>query len=442
MAARDPGGRYYGVDYNPNQVRNARAFAQAAGTKNLTLIEESFHGLREADIPPCDIVVIHGIWSWIAREVQGHIVDFLRRKLKPGGLLYVSYNCAAGRSADIPLRRLLVAAERCVAGTGAARTAAAVEMVQRIADAGALYFQASPGPKARLADFKRHDAVYLTHEYLGETWECYFEDEVARALSDARLTFVGSTAMGRNRIDLALPREAHELLGQFESIEDQEAFKDIWANNTFRQDLFVKGVQRLSAAAVHRLIEPLRFSLTKLREDCTFKVRFPGGVAEVPAKPFEVLLDALAERPRTGAELAALLETPSGLASALQVLLATGYVALTPDASALPRVAEGLAGFDRAVAEMVDAGHACFFTSIPGLGTAVSLAPLDYYFWRFGRQRVENRPQEILRQLKATGRGFKHNDAVISDDREAEEILKTLEAAFDTKAGKIMQLGV
>ena len=42
------------------------------------------------------------IWSWVSEENQRVIVDFVRRKLKVGGLLYISYNCQPGFAAMVP----------------------------------------------------------------------------------------------------------------------------------------------------------------------------------------------------------------------------------------------------------------------------------------------------------------------------------------------------
>ena len=71
MAARDPHGRYFGIDYNPAQIGNARTFADAAGLDNIEFIEDSFGNLDKHDLPDFDIVCIHGIISWVKPEIRG-----------------------------------------------------------------------------------------------------------------------------------------------------------------------------------------------------------------------------------------------------------------------------------------------------------------------------------------------------------------------------------
>ena len=58
-------GTFFGTDFNPGQVANARGFADAMG-KPLALFEDSFEDMaRRDDLPQFDIIALHGIWSWI-----------------------------------------------------------------------------------------------------------------------------------------------------------------------------------------------------------------------------------------------------------------------------------------------------------------------------------------------------------------------------------------
>src|SRR5258706_13638401 len=86
-------GLFWGNDFAPNHVAFARTLAQASGAE-LTLTEQSFQEMAARDdLPEFDIIALHGIWSWISDRDRAAIVDIVRRKLAPGGLLYESYNC-------------------------------------------------------------------------------------------------------------------------------------------------------------------------------------------------------------------------------------------------------------------------------------------------------------------------------------------------------------
>ena len=79
--------RWWGTDFNPAQAGYARELAEAAGS-NATLFDEAFEEFcQRSDLPEMDYIGLHGIWSWISDENRACIVDFVRRKLKVGGVL-------------------------------------------------------------------------------------------------------------------------------------------------------------------------------------------------------------------------------------------------------------------------------------------------------------------------------------------------------------------
>lgn len=445
MAARDPDGSYHGVDYNPNQVRNARSFAAAAGIRNVNFAEESFADLDKYDIPDCDVIVLHGVWSWIDSQMQECIIQFIRRKLKPGGVLFVSYNCAVGRSSDNPMRKLLMAAERGSAAQGRdARVTDAIAVSQKLADAGAQYFQATPTATERLKGLADHEPAYLEQEYLNCAWQNYFHDEVAAAMSEAKLNYVGSANMANNKLEMALPSEAIEFAGRFSAVSDHELLKDIWTNNTFRQDIYVRGVQQISPVEMGKLLENLYFSLARRREDCVMDVQVPGGMAKIPEKPYIAILDALANGVQTGCQIADIIaksDTQMTLDGVIGALIAVGLITLAPARTAVRRSALSLAGFETATDDLVSANHKTFIGVIPGLGTGVQLSATDYYFWIANRKKIRSKADWALERLTDTGRNIVHDGKVVTDRNVARELLRALEVSFDGGVKPLMALG-
>jgi len=58
-------------------------------------------------LPEFDMIVAHGVWSWISDENHATIVDIARRKLAAGGIFYIGYNCTPGWSPMMPPRHLM-----------------------------------------------------------------------------------------------------------------------------------------------------------------------------------------------------------------------------------------------------------------------------------------------------------------------------------------------
>src|SRR5262249_48536004 len=93
---------FWGTDFNPTQVAHARALADASGS-GVNLLDDSFAELAaRQDLPEFDVIALHGIWSWISEENSRAIVDLIGRKLRVGGMLYISYNCLPGWSPMLP----------------------------------------------------------------------------------------------------------------------------------------------------------------------------------------------------------------------------------------------------------------------------------------------------------------------------------------------------
>jgi SAM-dependent methyltransferase len=96
LAATNPQGRFHGYDFNAAQIAKARQLAARAGLANAHFGEESFASLAAAgrdDGVRFDVIVLHGVYSWVSEDNRRHLVHYLREHLKPGGMAYVSYNC-------------------------------------------------------------------------------------------------------------------------------------------------------------------------------------------------------------------------------------------------------------------------------------------------------------------------------------------------------------
>jgi SAM-dependent methyltransferase len=411
MAARDPAGRYVGVDYNPAQIRNARRLAERAGLTNLTLIEDSFENLDQHDLPEFDIVVLHGIYSWVSPEVRASIVRFIRRKLKAGGLCYVSYNCTVGRGADQAMRELLRAARPLQAGTPLEQAAGALTMVQDIAKADSRYFALHKSTAQHLTQLGKHRPSYIVHEYMNDYWQPFFFSEVMRDMDGAKLSFVGQTDLIANRPDLCLTAQGQAMHDRMTRLEDRELVKDIWVNQPFRSDLYVKGASPLTLTQQAAALADVPFRLTRPRAQCKLQVQVAAGTANLPPSPFDKVLDALATGIRTGAELRPLFDewgddVDFRFVRAIEVLCAVRYIQLAvhPDLQATLR--QRFEGLDAAIAGLVDEGMDLYLAPSPANGLALQLGPVDYFLLRGHRQDPARRAEVAADLLIKSGRGI------------------------------------
>src|SRR5689334_10916081 len=108
LAAAYPESRFIGVDLNPEHVALGRRLAAEGGLANVEMIEASFADWRELGLPALDYVAMHGVWAWIPEEARQAVLDLVRDRMSPGGLLYAGYNAMPGWAAIAPLRQYIL----------------------------------------------------------------------------------------------------------------------------------------------------------------------------------------------------------------------------------------------------------------------------------------------------------------------------------------------
>ncbi|HWZ68717.1 MAG TPA: class I SAM-dependent methyltransferase, partial [Stellaceae bacterium] len=102
LAATHPCGVFHGVDAMPVHIDHARRLAAAAAIPNLQLHAVDFAAASGLELPQFDYIVAHGVYTWIGPEAQCAVRRFIDRRLKPGGLVYLSYNAMPGWARDLP----------------------------------------------------------------------------------------------------------------------------------------------------------------------------------------------------------------------------------------------------------------------------------------------------------------------------------------------------
>jgi SAM-dependent methyltransferase len=217
--------------------------ASGSGAK---LFEDSFADFAaRADLPEFDIIGLHGIWTWISDE-NGHIVvDIIRRKLRAGGILYISYNCLPGWAPSMPLRHLVkLHTDLAAEATGMrAKLNEALAFAQQVIDSGALYFRGNPAVAERLKKMSGQDRNYLAHEYFNRDWRVMAFSDVARWLDDAKLSFVASAHLLDHVEAVNLSEPGQKLLSGISHPVLRQSVRDYFVNQQFRRDVFAKGTE-------------------------------------------------------------------------------------------------------------------------------------------------------------------------------------------------------
>ncbi|WP_267876839.1 class I SAM-dependent methyltransferase [Duganella margarita] len=307
VAASHPNGQFYAADFNPVHVAGASALAKQAQLTNLTLLENSFeelaNGQAKAALPQFDFITLHGIYSWVTAANRRHIVNFINRYLKPGGVVYLSYNAMPGWAPALPLQRLLVEYADAFPSRSDLQIKGATEFVAQLEAVKAGYLTANPGLKVRLDSLNTASPHYLVHEYLHKHWQPLFHADMARDLAEAKMTFAGQADLAYAYPLVFLNEEQRQLIERLPHPEMRETLKDYLLNTSFRKDVFVRGAQRIGARRQSELLAQVGLALTVPRAAASAKMKLTLGEVNGREELYNVVFDTLAQRPHTLAEL-------------------------------------------------------------------------------------------------------------------------------------------
>jgi len=331
LAAANPDVAFEGCDISGAHVAHARGLIAEAGLTNLVVSETSFEAsATQGGDNDVDGVVLHGVLSWISRASQEAVVSILGRRLRPDGLVYVSYNCMPGWAPLAPIRHLMREVKRRNPGGTEQQLALALDLVAKLWQSNAGYFAVNPIAAHHFGTMLGMDRVYLAHEYLAEHAELPQFSDVAALLAPADLSYAGSAALLDNFDRYAAPETAVPLIGQIGDPMLREAVRDFAANRRFRRDLFGRGRAELAPGEHRRLLSGLRFAPAVPRNRMVLAI--PGPVGELTLKPevHGAVMDVLERKQAGFDELLALPAFRAGgadmLVDCLALLVHSGHV--------------------------------------------------------------------------------------------------------------------
>ena len=390
QAASNPGWQVTAIDFNPGHIAAAQAMADAAGLENIRFLHADLANLADtaallAQVPEADMVTAHGVWSWVPEVVRQGIVRLLEARLRPGGLLHLSYNSLPGWQGMIGFQRLLREAGIRRAVRSDQQALAGLATLRQMAEAEVRHVAANPQVMAMLARMDRLPVSYLAHEYMNAAWDPCFHADVAAALAPAGMAFVGSADMMENFPDLMLTAPQRAIAAQFDDPHMFELVKDMCLERSFRQDIFQRGARRLGEGQREAALRDQVLALRRPAAEFVFSSRIPTGEAQLEPVFYQPVIDALAKGPSS---IGALLDLPAlhgrgRAAELLGMLVGTDQALPAGPVRALDTTAQARADRFNALAalELVDADNSQMNAALaaPALGTGLPCQVLELY---------------------------------------------------------------
>jgi len=302
-AAANPGWKVVAIDYNPAHIAVGAGLARAARLDNIEFLEADVSQLPPSALPTADFVSLHGLWSWVAPAVRAGVVRLLAAKTRPGAIVHVSYNSLPGWQAAIGLQRMIYEAGMRAPGRSDKRVEAGIELGRELKGLGAHYL--GEGNIIRqVLDKEEVPTEYLTHEYMNVYWRPEFHADVASALSEAKLDWVGSANPLENFPDLMMTPEQRKVMDRYSDPIMQELIKDMCLQRGLRHDIYVRGARRVGIQQREAALSRLTLLPTVCPAELETTLEVPAGKAEM-SEPLKKLMGAALQGPATIGELLA-----------------------------------------------------------------------------------------------------------------------------------------
>jgi SAM-dependent methyltransferase len=288
---------WYGTDFNPTQAGFAQELVSISGS-NAQLYDEAFAEFAQRELPEFDFIGLHGIWSWISDENRQVIVDFIRKKLKVGGVLYISYNTLPGWGAFAPMRHLMTEHAEIIGAYGEGiinRIDGALDFTEKLFATNPLFARANPLVKEKIKQIAGENHHYLAHEYFNRDWHPMYISKMAKLLDSAKLTYACSSHYLDYVDAVNLTTEQQTFLKDIHDPIFKQTVRDFMVNQQFRKDYWVKGARRLTPLEQAHGLREQRLVMTAYRPDVSLKVTGSLGEATLTETVYAPILDLMAD---------------------------------------------------------------------------------------------------------------------------------------------------
>lgn len=421
--------QWLGTDFNPSHAQFAQQLTRISGAK-AKLFDQSFAEFTQrTDLPDFDYIGLHGVWTWISQENREVIADFLRRKLKVGGVFYISYNTQPGRLAMLPVRDLMVGHAKAMSAHGqgsVSQVDAALDFVDKLFAVNPSYVRANPALPERLKQLKSHNRHYLAHEYFNKDWMPLSFEQTADILDHAKLNFACSAHYFDHVDNLNLTPEQQQLLNGITDPVFRETVHDFCINQQFRRDYWTKGSIKLTPLEQTEALRAQRVILMQPRNNVSFKVAGALGESMLHESVYNPILDALADhqaKPLAQIEQSILSAGINFERMVQAVMILVGASVLSPvqDEAVIAEAKKQTDKLNRYLCHKARSnGNLAYLVSpVIGGGVSVQRFPQLFLLARFqGQTEPEQWAQSAWSQLAMQKQRIVKNGTVIETDEE------------------------
>lgn len=444
IAALNPALDVVGVEPDPARVRYARTLAEEADIGNVKFLERNLEELiADSSLGNFDFIVLHGIYSWVNEAGRGLIRDLIRRNLKPGGVVFVSYNAYPGWSAGAVLQRVLHDGGVLAGGDAARQLSQGVWALNRLKELNAAFFGANPLAANQLDDLQKRSLSYLAGEYLSDDWGAFFFTDIVKALGEAKVSYGGQADLAAHADLINFTPDQRQFLESIPDRNFRETARDVLLNTSFRRDLYLRGATTLPRQAQKDLWNNQRFVLLNDPADVPRKIMARVGEVSLNAEIYDPVLAALASGPQTLAELladAGVAKLPwEQVTEAVHLLVLLNIVQLALPAEGEAERTQRARALNTAIVARLRAGDAVPVLASPVTGSGIGLDSLSQSLFAAHTEGVADKAPYVRQRLDEKGHNLIKDGQPVTDEAAIAEHLDNAVASFETITLKILK---
>lgn len=396
---------WYGTDFNPSQAGFAQSLAKVSGAA-CHVYDQSFDEFcSRQDLPDFDYIGLHGIWSWISDENRGVIVDFVRRKLNVGGVLYISYNTMPGWAGMLPVREIMTqhADVMGVQGVGITkRIDGALEFLEGMFATKPAFLRHYPQAADRVKLIKGQNRNYVAHEYFNRDWKPMSFAELSKWVSPAKLNYVCSSHYQDSVDAVNFSPDQQKFMAGIPDAAFRESVRDFMLNTQFRRDYWVRGARALSVIDRVEILRGTRLLLVTPRANVELKITGNLGEATLNENVYKPILDLMADHQvrSIGQIEQTLREKPLTLVQviqACQLLLAKGNLMQIQAEEPSQKVRAACRNLNRHIARLSRSTNEITHLASPMLGGGVPVA--RFHQMMLAELAADAAPKQVTSEL-------------------------------------------
>lgn len=289
--------RWYGTDFDTSQAEFARKISEDSNN-HASIYNLSFADYSELeDLPEFDLIVLHGIYSWISEENQHIIRQFIQKRLSKNGLVYISYNAKPGTDSVKPIKQLLDQLRPFFPETLATpeqKVKFFLQWFEQFHITNPSYLKAFPGILPKLEHFKRKDSRYVLHELFNEHWHSFSFSEMAEELTPLNIKYLGQSRFDNELEVLNYSEQQVEFSKNLPS-PLREDIQDLMLNRSFRRDIWVKNPEPLNNYDIEQFFQSNNIMLSLPVDSIDYSIKGAYTSAELNSDYYRHIIDSLSD---------------------------------------------------------------------------------------------------------------------------------------------------